>query len=293
MSDPYSLLIKWIGHHKVRSYSQIAAACKSLANDFNMITAYPLRTIFSPLYRIGLIEFCGDGSYRLGPPVAILNETARNLTVLNPSEEQRLSLSNQFNIQESLFNLINFPYTHKNDLIKLKQVRVPIVKSQIKGMLAELPSVKNIVQNFEQVQLTRDSYLFFDLEVFNWQQQYQDNAIGICKADEIAQVFYFVDKDKSVYRIPSARHNPDSYLIALCYQASLLSSSYIQHCPTTGKLDVDRIRLPVIIERILRLPSIYQTDIGMIGENARQFNHISSAEFRIVQRILNLHQLHE
>ena len=160
----------------------------------------------------------------------------------------------------------------------------------LNGMLELFPSINHIVQKFEIVGMPSDAW-YYDLENLIWNPNRLHNDVGVYRAGE--QIYarkLLLDGDGTVYNIPSKRDNPDALHIALCYQAAITCCGYINFNKESSSLMVSKIQLPILLDRVLRIPSLMDPLVvdTVFDTKVKVYRHIPSNVFDQVKRILFL-----
>jgi hypothetical protein len=228
----------------------------------------------------------GDNCYAMGPSVIVINRKRSTCTALNCPSDTKLELLARFEGEESICGIIKFSY-HEGCKELFNALNIRYIYSEIDSQLEKIPNLGSVVHQFEKSSLISEYYLFYDLTSFSWVRKRQEDGVGICKLDEVANVYFFVSGDGDGYKIPSFGLNPEGFQVAVNYQRGLLG--------VNGKLDYNSVnktlqvyypKLPVIIERLLRLSSIHDINLSYMEKVGYKFDEISGPTYNRISRIL-------
>lgn len=286
-SDPYSLLIQWIGHHKSRSYKQVLEACRTLSDLATERIIYP-KGIFWSLFRLGIIEFQGNGMYGLSSAVCIQNNDAGCCTIVNPDSNIKNKLRDAHNCSEPIFNLLIVSGNNSDVRNSICESPLSVVNVNAIQRWNSIPLVQNIVKSLDTVFVNTSEYRFYDLQTSSWKEKNEGDLIGLCKRDKDAMVHYFQDIDNNLYKLPPLEINPDILNIALCYQASLQKIELLNYSEMDRVLKINRFIFPIILERFLRVSSIHLTSMESISNVGRYFAEVTPQSFTLIKNVLNL-----
>lgn len=272
------LYLKWLGHHTSRTQSQIKRACKALLPDQKS----SFYKIHDPLYRLGLIEFVGDGTYQKTAPL-LLSYKNQHVAGINFSKQQMAMLpaicGNLEEIHLGCFR-INGSKNTAESIAKI--CGVPLQEANPLSILQKIPSLKKVVQQWTETPADRAT-LFFDLARRAWSLSKLEH--GLCKASEQAQVLYLKTAGDHFLKIPSNQINPEMRLVAESYAKVLNDEIPFSYCADTQILTTCRLNFPVIIERALCVASLHKEE-GINGSfKCRKYSNVSLAMFRQLTRI--------
>jgi len=153
-------------------------------------------------------------------------------------------------------------------------------------VLERLPSLEDIVHQFEKIIKPTNGWRY-DLRKREWLLLRLYNNVGVYRiGEERYAAKIFLDHDDSVYSIPSQKDNPDALNIALCYQADLEGINYLSYNDKEQSLVVSRMQLPILLDRILRIPSFMERLIPSTAYDYIVYKHISKNSFNHLKRIL-------
>lgn len=284
-----SLLLKWFRHHGVRSMQQIRVACKNLNDSYSLQSKHPIYILFFPLVRKGFVEFMGQGKYQPAPPVIIHSKKHRILTALNFTDFQIVHIQKDIMELPDLFGVCRFKSCCQN----LKKISIELginyTENNIAQVLSQFPRLKDIISQLQQVEVTSNSYHFFDVFRHSWKYAGGHFYSGIHKLHNDAQQFYFRMNENVWLKIPSHEINPDSRYICESYQALLQKETpFIFYRKKEKHLVIRRnISIPILLDRILRIPSLHLMD-GMFENKKEQvYQNISISAFKQLNRIFS------
>lgn len=279
------LLFKWFQHHGKRSIQQIRVACKNLMGSFCVEQKYYLFYYFYPLLRIGVIEFAGNGIYQVAPPVIIYNEGKGISTIVNFPSNHITKLKEKFELHfVNDFGMINL-FGNPDEIRAIcLDSELNYSDAEISEMLTYFPSVKAVVQNFEE---TINSNLNFrrNITTFSWETPIQENLPGIYISEKDSMVFTFLDETGKCYKIPAMEKNPEARFVAECYQAILDQKPVMHYNKMTKEFIVKRINLPILIDRILQMPSLWSGNGKINKHGLTIFSNISFKAYKQLNRI--------
>lgn len=256
MEELQALFFKWFKCYEKRNLNQIRVATKNLLASYEYETKSSLFNIFFPLVRYGLIEFCGDGTYTLSKPILLLYPDNKAVGV-NLNTDQIEKLKERFQIHSiDQFDIVRFTATEKELVTFSNEIDINFSKPNIAEYLSNFPKTKNVILNFE---IVSTEYFAKHLNISS--RKWEDNnnqTFGLFKVSENAQKYYFIENNKT-YSIPSYTQNPDARPIVESY--IFCKQKSFKYDSSTKELNVGNINLPILIERILRLASLFDTAV--------------------------------
>lgn len=278
-----SLLLKWFRHHGIRSIPQIRIACRSLNESFSTDRKYPLYSFFFPLVRKGHLEYMGNEKYHPAPPVVILNKKDNISTALNLSHVQIAYIKNIYKVDgPDSFGTIRLKKLSRNLKEICRELHIDIIDNRIACALGQFPSLKDVIMQFRrepEFQCSRRYNVFKKC----WEYDDENDCVGIYKLTEEARQYYFRMDQEGWLKIPSLRINPDSEYICKSYQAvHNKERPCIFYKKAEKILFVRSISLPILVDRILRIPSVHMKRCV-----EKEYPNISFTAYRQLNRIFS------
>ena len=124
------------------------------------------------------------------------------------------------------------------------------------------------------------------MDEFEWKKVKSELKPGLYKASaEDYSLRYFRYADNTWKRVPTWDESLDSSNIARCAQSIMENKKYLFYDPIKKQLDNKNIFFPILIDRILRIPSYHLTD-GVIQMNgAILYKNITMGVYKKLNRI--------
>ena len=282
LEELQALFFKWFKCYESRNLNQIRVATKNLLASYEYETKSSLFKIFYPLVRYGLIEFCGDGTYTLSNPILLFYPDNKAVGVnLNSGLIEKLKNSFQpYTIDQ--FGIIRFTAT-ENELVTFsKETDIPLSKPNISEYLSNFPNVKNCINDINGFEETYFSNFEekFDIRGRKWEKA-RNESFGLFKN---AQKYYFIENG-ATYSIPSYTQNPDARPIVESY--IYCKQAGFKYNYNTKELNVGNINLPILIERVLRLASLFDTTDYTKEYNNQIYSNITTNTVLQLDRIFD------
>lgn len=277
------ILIQWFRHNSqhTQSLAKIRLVCKNIKNQLgNPDSSNYLYHFLFPLVRIGLVEFVGEGRYRLSPP-SLIEENGKLISInLNDSQLQKLTETiESFQFHRSIV-------FHK--LQYAKQIEsitgLKTTKPNVRKLLTQIPRINQLIDQFNDVNIFETQGFMFHSNNFRWNKNYPNNLLGCFKASENLAARRYLKVGQNLWKqIPDRETNPDSFNWAFCYGHILNGFPLgIEYNEDSKTLKVRNIYFPIILERLLRLNNlnnITQT------QNENVFKDISLSIFAALDNI--------
>lgn len=282
MEELQALFFKWFKCYESRNLNQIRVATKNLLAGYEYETKNSLLKIFYPLVRYGLIEFCGDGNYMLSNPILLFYPDNKAVGV-NLNSVQIEKLKNSFHIYRiDQFDIVRFEAIEKEIVDFSKATDIQISKPNISEYLSNFPKIRNVISNFE---IVSNMYFAQYLNVVNrkWEDN-QNQTFGLFKNSESSQRYYFIENN-AIYSIPSSTQNPDARPIVESY--IYCKQAGFKYYSKEKKLDVGNVNLPILIERALRLASLFDTTVYTKEYNNQIYSNITTKTVLQLDRIFD------
>lgn len=251
-----ALLLKWLKHFNIRTIEQIRIASKSLCILYDIEAKNSVYKLLYPLLKRGFVEFIGDGKYQISSSVIIFYPKNSIAVGINITDQQKESL-NDITYKEDVFGNIRFSIKH-NDIEQLcKNIGCYYMVYRKKTPLVHFPSIKESISKFEEVNLIFENIQFYDFYKNKWVYDNKNN--GIFRITAEGHIFYLKAKEQ-VFKIPSNNTNPEGWLLSECFQISCERNDFFCYDRKTRLLTVNKLNLPILVERILRMCSLYQAE---------------------------------
>jgi hypothetical protein len=169
-------------------------------------------------------------------------------------------------------------YTNKN--------QIPIQDNRIDKILSKFPSILDIVSSFEKSYPDTNGFYHMNLGDFEWKRVKNDLKPGLYKASvEDYSIRYFKCVDNTWKRIPIMDENPDSSYIARCAQGILEKQKFLFYDPVKKYIINKKLYFPILIDRILRIPSYHLTDGAIKLNGAILYKNITRGVYKKLNRI--------
>lgn len=285
LEELQALFFKWFKCYETRRLNQIRVATKNLLASYEYETKSSLFKIFYPLVRFGLIEFCGDDTYTPSNAILILYPDNKAVGLnLNSFQIKKFKTSFQpYTIDK--FDIIRFTAS-ENELVAIsKETDIPLSKTNISEYLSNFPKIKNCINTFNGFEKTcfSNHEEKFDIRGRKWEKA-RNESFGLFRNNENAQKYYFIENNET-FSIPSYTQNPDARPIVesyiYCKQTSFKYNS------NKKELNVGNINLPILIERLLRLASLFDTTVYTKEYNNQIYSNITKNTVLQLDRIFD------
>jgi hypothetical protein len=201
---------------------------------------------------MGYVEFIGDGNYQVSQSVIIYYSKASTAVGVNLTDEQKEKVRS-FAHNEDIFGTIRFQINSKEILQLYPTLNCHYQEFNNDTPLVHFPKIKDILTTFEECNSAFDNILFYN----NYKWERGTKQIGIFKTSSDSHIFYFRINEKS-FKIPLNTENPEGWLLAECYQICSERNDIFIYKRNNKTLTVKNFHLPILVERILRLNSLYQ-----------------------------------
>jgi len=256
------IFLKWFKHHGVRSMSQIRQSITNLCNSY-AFEGNGLYLIFFPLVRKGFIEFIGNDMYQIAPALVIHDQKAEISAGINLNVEQIDQLTKRIEkLETDQFGVIRFRSTLKDTQIICGQINCPFSNSNIDHILSNFPKLSDVISKFD-LSYSHSLDYFQKFPDHSWHYNSEKITSGIFRKDLKSRVFYYSD-GANVYCIPDSITNPDGRYIAEAHYALIQGIEYFSYDHEKKELTVKNITIPILIDRILTIPS-YHLPVGIVN----------------------------
>jgi hypothetical protein len=247
-------LLNWIKHHQTRSINQINSACVALMNGVGLDSQNALFKIFIPLVRMGFVEFLKGGAYCASMSVVLYYPKSNTAVAVNLSDKQKELFNQGFkDVSEDCFGTLRIT-THRANITKFcKEAECPFSQPEISNLLSQFPTISQTVLNFERATVVSAPVEYYDVVSRRWTDAVNDPCI--CRISSDAQKT-FLSIDGLLRLIPDRNTNPEGRLLAECYLGIRKFSNSLSYNKDTYKLQISKITIPILIERLLRLASL-------------------------------------
>lgn len=280
------LFLKWMRHHGVRSIEQIRVACNSLLINFGMESKSSLFKILYPLVRKGLIEFAGEGNYKLTAPIFLYYPNKKIAVAVNLITKQKNILQeDNVEIEEDEFGVLRFYIDSERFACITKRVNCDCLEPNTSELLKNFPRIRDVIFNqFEKAHITSNGE-YYNVIKHKWTKDSR-SRYGVFRLAEDAQKFY-LKTDKDDYLIPYYKKNPEGRPLAETYQAIKEDINFCQYNPQTKVLTICNVNIPILIDRFLRLPSLYLQRGVIESIYKTSYSNISPAMYSQLCRIFD------
>jgi len=280
-----ALLLKWLRHFNVRTLEQIRITSIGLCVSNDVEDKNSIYKLLYPLLKMGFVEFIGKGKYQVSPSLIIFYPNESIAVGINLTDNQKEKLQN-LSTQEDIFGNVRF--SHKDDEIKslCLNLSCKYLRFEISSPLVHFPKIKDVISKFDQYNTyVYERVQFYD--TFNRKWEYREQSTGIFRSSPESSVFFIKNADIT-YKIPSNSNNPEGWLLAECFQASYDRKDIFFYDNNEKILTVNNLNLPILIERTLRLCSLYKEEAVFYKHfNQISYPNISPHTTRQINRIFD------
>lgn len=288
LEELQSIFLKWFKHHGVRTMSQIRQNVANLCNSYDYV-GNGLYSVFFPLVRKGFIEFNGEDQYQISPSIIIHHQQSGISTVINLSDEQIdqiKSKTSEFTIDP--FGVIRFKFEQKQIESLCNELNCSFSVPNASHILSNFPKLSEGMMNETFSALTLDGTGFYwNLKTHKFDETKKNGAVGIFKTDKDAHKYFFFN-GIGCYEITSQKYNPEGWSIAETLQAVRQNFDFLVYNDRTEQLMVKSINIPILIDRILRLPSIHLAD-GVVSESFKTtYTQLKPSVIKQLNRIFEI-----
>lgn len=276
-----AIFLKWFKHHGVKTMPQIKQNVTNICNSYEF-EGNGLYLIFYPLVRKGFIDFIGEDKYQIAPSIIIYDQNSGLSTGINLNEEQINQIKEIFKIFEiDMFSVIRFKSKKDQTQSICNEIDCAFGISNIDQVLSNFPKIKEVLDK----NITLDGYgFYYNLSKHKIDENSKIKSIGIFTTEKDSHKYYFYDGSEC-YEIKSGKNNPEEWCIAETYQAIKEGVEFLSYNDQTKQLTVKNINIPILIDRILRIPSLYLVD-GVTTANYKTiYKNISSSIIKQLNRI--------
>jgi len=290
-----SLLFQWLKNFGARNINQIRAACHGLMRSYDIADEKSIKNclynLFYPLLRYGLVEFIGKGNYQATPPLFILSREGSDYRYaainLNNSQIEYLRKTvSASDFPTDIFQVARFCGPRSTIIEFAGKNQIPIQDNRIDRVLSQIPSIPDTVGSFKKCSPDSNGFYHFNLDEFEWKKVKNELKPGLYKASaEDYSLRHFRCADNTWKRVPLMEENPDSSNIARCAQGIMENKKFLFYDPVKKQLVNKNIFLPILIDRLLRIPSYHLTD-GVIQMNGfATYNNVTMSVYKKLNRI--------
>ncbi|MBF0232531.1 MAG: hypothetical protein HQK65_05765 [Desulfamplus sp.] len=286
-SSLQSLLLQWFRHHGQRSVSQIRSACKSLIHSFDVECNAYMYHLFFPLVRIGFIEFTGQGRYEVANPIVIYDKKDKLATGINLTSGAIESLKQSVDMIDPIdsFGIIRFKSTTSQLKAIYTELQVDYMENSISQILAQVPDFRTYISKLSKTPFPENYYLL-NLYKHDWKKVSEPSCPGIYKASKDAFRHYFILENGDCHLIHEQNIHPDCRYICEAYQGIMtVNRQFVSYNRRERELRVKVIQIPIVLDRILRIPSLHLLDGVSVCGNERVYKNININAFRQLNRI--------
>lgn len=278
-----AIFLKWFKHHGVRNMPQIRLNVTNICNSYSL-GGKGLYLIFYPLVRNGFIEFIGNDSYQIAPSIIIHDPNTEISTAINLTDEQIDQLKKRIRkFETDKFGVIRFCSSVKEIQSICKEVNCQFSNSDIDHILSNFPKLIDAISKFD-VSYSHPIDYFQKLPDHSWHYNSERITSGIFRKDLKSRVFYYSD-GLNGYCIQDGIINPDGRYIVESYHAVKLGIEYFAYSPEKKELTVKNINIPILVDRILRIPSYHLPEDTVNAKYETIYKNISPSAIKQLNRI--------
>lgn len=280
------LFLKWMRHHGVRSTDQIRVACKSLLIGFGMESKSSLFKILYPMVRKGLMEFAGEGNYKLTAPIILYYPNKKIAVAVNLSTKQKESIAEDWAEKEDdEYGVIRFTGDRKEVYSASHKIDSNYFEPNTAKLLKNFPRLSDVIFNqFEKAHINSNGE-YYNVIKHKWTKDSRFRY-GVFRLVEDAQKVY-LKTEKDDYLIPYYKQNPEGRPLAETYQAINENIDFYQYNSQTKVLTISNINIPILLDRFLRLPSLYLHQGVLEDYYKTSYSNISPAVYKEIVRIFD------
>ena len=268
-------------HYGIRNREQIRVATKRLCVSSHIESTHFLLRLFYPILKNGLVEFVGNDLYQVSSPLVLFFSKQKIAVGVNLSDEQKQIFS-ELSYQEDNWGIIRFSAKEQEVFQLSKQLNCEYQRFE-SDILSQFPKIKDVVSLFEDSHLTENNIQYYDTLKHKWQNT--SKSIGICRTSSESLIFY-LKMNGRYKRIPNNSINPDGRLLAESFQACEEREYIFTYNSLKKELIVNNLNLPILIERFLRLCSLYEHNaVKTLNDWQVIFPHIDTLTVKQINRI--------
>lgn len=285
-----AIFLKWFKHHGVRTLSQIKQNTTNLCNSYDF-EGNGLYLIFYPLVRKGFIEFIGEDQYQIAPSIIFHHQLSSISIGINLTEEQIKHINcipTEFTIDS--LGVIRFVSDTKVAEYISNELNCKFSMPNASVILSNFPKLSDTMINETFSGFTRsiipDSITVFHykLRTHQFDEIAKIKAVGIFKMEKEAHRYYFYN-GSDCYEIPSRKYNPEAWNIAETFQGVKGDFDFLLYNEKSEQLIIKTINIPILIDRVLRLPSLHLSN-GVTTANYKTiYKNISPSIIKQLNRI--------
>ena len=202
---------------------------------------------------------------------------------VNLNSVQIEKLKNSFHLHTiDQFGIVRFKAIEKEIVDFSKVTDIQLSKPNISEYLSNFPKIKNVISNFE-IASTMYFAQYFNIDIRKWEDN-KNQTFGLFRNSENVQKYYFIENGLT-YSIPSNAQNPDARPIVESY--IYCKQAGFKYYSKEKKLDVGNVNLPILIERVLRLASLFETTVYTKEYNNQIYSNITTNTVLQLDRIFD------
>lgn len=279
-----AIFLKWFKHHGIRSMQQIRLNVTNICNSYEFV-GKGLYWIFFPLVRKGFIEFIGDDTYQIAPTVIIHDHQSGISTGINLNENQihQIATTHSCEIETDEFCVARFTSNSKQTQNICNEINCPFAYSNIDPILTNFPKLSDVISGYGKTHVTLIGYRYL-LKKHSWKEKAEEVVFGIYKTTLDAHVHYFYD-GTNCFEICERSTNPDSWNIFESHQAIKEKIEFLTYNAETKELILRNINIPILLDRILRIPSLHLHGSGITKNYTTIYKNISPSSVKQLNRI--------
>ena len=279
-----ALFLIWFKHHGIRTMPQIRQNVINLCNSYNY-EFNGLYFIFYRLLRKGFIEFIGEDQYQIAPSIIINDQKSGMSTGINLNElqiSQIMSISKIFELD--IFGAIRFESDRKQAQNICKEINCEFGISNIDHVLSNFPTIRGVISGFEKNITVDGTGYHYKLRTHKFDENSIIKAVGIFKTEKDSHKYFFHDGTDS-YEIPSRKYNPEGWCLVETIQAIIEGIDFIFYSERSEHLTIRNINISILIDRILRLPSLHLSNGVTMANFQTTYTNIPPSIIKQLNRI--------
>ncbi len=278
------LLLQWHKHYGIRSIEQIRMACSNLLSSFRYETKHSLFKVFYPLLRKGLIEFHGNSKYQVAPPAILYYKKEHIAVGINLPVELKDNLIRLGESNEDIFETVRIKLEEPAIRKFCEENECNYSEPDISGILSNFPKIADLVNKFEHASISSAGE-FYDVFKHHWSRDLQ-KASGVFRLSDNAHKYYLRTEEVDL-QIPDSKFNPEGRPLAESYQVVIENREFLTYSKVNKVLTVKDVNIPILIERILRMASLFRPDRVKEEYGKMEFKNIPLSTIKQLNRIFS------
>lgn len=213
------LLLTWFSNRGKVNFAQIKDTCNYLNIRYHLNLETPLYSLWQPLFKSGVIDYCGTNNYALTPSLLIYKSNVS------------LSINFQPNgYNETGTNGIYRKFAHDN--------AANVFKGE--NILSSFPNLEFIIRSYSSTFLDDEQLI---------------KCNGLIK--KMTCHYIIIEENSLIKKVPSVLDNPDSYNIAFWYDKIIKGYTLCTYNEKKKTLKILRWGVPLLLYRVLLLETLF------------------------------------